>query len=200
MRVLKIGAGDRTRTGTLSPAVDFESTTSTIPSHRQLYFQWSSPKGPLRNRRSISEVHQKLLDIQFQKSIAMQSLSLTAAVRDELDFESATSTISSHRQVCYFHFLRFASAGVRLRCPKFYARFRLQNFDRCPSLGSLLPQLAAFPSLPRLSPKRRRRQQILSPLCLPFHHTGRCLTSIVHFGQNCKRKIAAFGSKVNIWP
>ena len=29
------GAGDRTRTGTLSPAVDFESTTSTIPSHRQ---------------------------------------------------------------------------------------------------------------------------------------------------------------------
>ena len=116
------------------------------------------------------------------------------------DFESATSTISSHRQVCYFHFLRFASAGVRLRCPKFYARFRLQNFDRCPSLGSLLPPLAAFPSLPRLSPKRRRRQQILSPLCLPFHHTGRCLTSIVHFGQNCKRKIAAFGSKVNIWP
>ena len=31
-----VGAGDRTRTGTLSPAVDFESTTSTIPSHRQL--------------------------------------------------------------------------------------------------------------------------------------------------------------------
>ena len=31
-----IGAGDRTRTGTLSPAVDFESTTSTIPSHRQV--------------------------------------------------------------------------------------------------------------------------------------------------------------------
>ena len=31
------GAGDRTRTGTLSPAVDFESTTSTIPSHRQVY-------------------------------------------------------------------------------------------------------------------------------------------------------------------
>ena len=32
------GAGDRTRTGTLSPAVDFESTTSTIPSHRQVIF------------------------------------------------------------------------------------------------------------------------------------------------------------------
>ena len=32
------GAGDRTRTGTLSPAVDFESTTSTIPSHRQISF------------------------------------------------------------------------------------------------------------------------------------------------------------------
>ena len=32
------GAGGRTRTGTLSPAVDFESTTSTIPSHRQVCF------------------------------------------------------------------------------------------------------------------------------------------------------------------
>ena len=32
----RYGAGDRTRTGTLSPAVDFESTTSTIPSHRQV--------------------------------------------------------------------------------------------------------------------------------------------------------------------
>ena len=29
IRVLFFGAGDRTRTGTLSPAVDFESTTST---------------------------------------------------------------------------------------------------------------------------------------------------------------------------
>ena len=40
------GAGDRTRTGTLSPAVDFESTTSTIPSHRQLrtYYIPSSSK------------------------------------------------------------------------------------------------------------------------------------------------------------
>ena len=35
------GAGDRTRTGTLSPAVDFESTTSTIPSHRQVLVQYS---------------------------------------------------------------------------------------------------------------------------------------------------------------
>ena len=47
--------------------------------------------GPFR--RSIK----KLLDIQFQKSIAMQSLSLTAAESDELDFESTTSTIPSHR-------------------------------------------------------------------------------------------------------
>ena len=34
MGICFFGAGDRTRTGTLSPAVDFESTTSTIPSHR----------------------------------------------------------------------------------------------------------------------------------------------------------------------
>ena len=36
------GAGDRTRTGTLSPAVDFESTTSTIPSHRQVCYTFIS--------------------------------------------------------------------------------------------------------------------------------------------------------------
>ena len=36
MGICFFGAGDRTRTGTLSPAVDFESTTSTIPSHRQV--------------------------------------------------------------------------------------------------------------------------------------------------------------------
>ena len=40
------GAGDRTRTGTPSLAVDFESTTSTIPSHRQIVFivQYTSAK------------------------------------------------------------------------------------------------------------------------------------------------------------
>ena len=37
MGICFFGAGDRTRTGTLSPAVDFESTTSTIPSHRRVY-------------------------------------------------------------------------------------------------------------------------------------------------------------------
>ena len=41
------GAGDRTRTGTLSPAVDFESTTSTIPSHRQVCFLYSNHQPPL---------------------------------------------------------------------------------------------------------------------------------------------------------
>ena len=35
------GAGDRTRTGTLSPAADFESATSTISSHRQVCISFS---------------------------------------------------------------------------------------------------------------------------------------------------------------
>ena len=37
-----VGAGDRTRTGTLSPAVDFESTTSTnsiTPAHNEVIIQ-----------------------------------------------------------------------------------------------------------------------------------------------------------------
>ena len=80
------------------------------------------------------------------------------------------------RCVTIGYILRSAArgAGVRLRCPKFPARFRSRNFDRCPSLGSLHPPPAALPSLPRLSPVRCRQRWILSPLRLPFHHTGRC--------------------------
>ena len=43
------GAGGRTRTGTLSPAVDFESTTSTIPSHRHRCF--NSIIHPVKNSK-----------------------------------------------------------------------------------------------------------------------------------------------------
>ena len=87
--------------------------------------------------------------------------------------------------------MRFASASVRLRCPKFLARISSRNFDRCPLLGSLLPPQAALPSLPRLEPVRHRRLRILSPLRLLFSHTGRCFYSIVHFVRNCKRKFYA---------
>ena len=36
LRDIKIGAGDRTRTGTVSLPGDFKSPVSTIPPHRQL--------------------------------------------------------------------------------------------------------------------------------------------------------------------
>jgi hypothetical protein len=36
--IYKVGAGGRTRTGTVLLPVDFESTTSAIPSHRQLRY------------------------------------------------------------------------------------------------------------------------------------------------------------------
>ena len=40
-----------------------------------------------------------------------------------------------------------------------------------------------------LEPVRHRWRRILSPLRLPFHHTGRCLTSILYFPVNCKQKL-----------
>jgi len=52
---------------------------------------------------------------------------------------------------------------VLLRCPKFFVRFRLQNFDRCHSLCSLLPPPAAVASLPTSIPlhiKRNRSDEI----------------------------------------
>ncbi len=39
-----------------------------------------------------------------------------------------------------------------------------------------------------LEPARCRQRWILSPLRLPFHHTGRCYLSIVHFFEKCKQK------------
>ena len=95
------------------------------------------------------------------------------------DFESATSTISSHRQVCYLLLLypRFTDCALRVPvsgcgAQNFQLAVRSRNFDRCPSLGSLLPPQAALPSLPRLEPVRHRWRRILSPLRLLFSHTG----------------------------
>ena len=39
-----------------------------------------------------------------------------------------------------------------------------------------------------LEPVRCRQRWILSPLRLPFHHTGRCLNSIHHVFENSKRE------------
>ncbi len=41
-----------------------------------------------------------------------------------------------------------------------------------------------------LEPVRCRQRRILSPLRLPFHHTGVCLYSIVHIFQKSKRNFA----------
>ena len=73
------------------------------------------------------------------------------------DFESATSTISSHRQVCYYSVKVCAECASRVPVSGCGARnflfaVRSRNFDRGPSLGSLLPPQAALTSLPRLSP------------------------------------------------
>ena len=43
-----------------------------------------------------------------------------------------------------------------------------------------------------LEPVRCRQRRILSPLRLPFHHTGRCSYSIVQFPEKSKRKVPFF--------
>jgi len=76
---------------------------------------------------------------------------------------------------------------------------RSRNFDRCPSLGSLFPPQAALPSLPRLSPVRHRWRRILSPLRLPFHHTGRCVTSNCA-GTGCASRVPVSGCGARNFP
>ena len=42
-----------------------------------------------------------------------------------------------------------------------------------------------------LEPVRHRWRWILSPLRLPFHHTGRCFYSIVQIQEKCKKKFSS---------
>ena len=111
----RYGAGGRTRTGTLSPAVDFESTTSTIPSHRQVCLMNHQPCwrivycGRLR-RRYVATVcgarcspWRKRLRRSPTAALAAPSLHPPQAALGlaTVDFESTTSTIPSHRQNAY---------------------------------------------------------------------------------------------------
>ena len=109
-----IGAGDRTRTGTLSPAVDFESTTSTIPSHRQVCYMNLQL---LLSTFYIVAAFQRQMSPSFAvpgdcpwrlrlrpsptAALAAPSLfpPLAALGLATVDFESTTSNIPSHRQV-----------------------------------------------------------------------------------------------------
>ena len=92
----RYGAGDRTRTGTLSPAVDFESTTSTnsiIPAH--YIFDENPRKQPLENggpfRRSIGNSEK----MKCEKVQENQGFASSKAGADESDFESASSANSN---------------------------------------------------------------------------------------------------------
>ena len=112
MGICFFGAGDRTRTGTLSPAADFESATSTISSHRQVCIsfsvtsrRWLFIVAALRRRMSPSfAVPDDRLGVNAfvaRRPLHLLRLRLTppqAALRlAPADFESATSTFFSHR-------------------------------------------------------------------------------------------------------
>ena len=109
-----------------------------------------------------------------------------------VDFESTTSTIPSHRQVCYLLYRSSAKAVILNMVAAFQAaecRHRL----RCPV--NVLGANAFVPHRPRYLLRLRftrhwRRsgshRWILSPLRLPFHHTGRCFHSIQHLFKNSK--------------
>ena len=107
------GAGDRTRTGTLSPAADFESATSTISSHRQVCIaifaasrRWLYIVAALRRRMSPSfAVPDDRLGGTPSLLVDRCTCCAFACIRhrrrsgSQRQILSATSTISSHRQV-----------------------------------------------------------------------------------------------------
>ncbi|MDD5883275.1 MAG: hypothetical protein PUD70_04235 [Firmicutes bacterium] len=82
-----------------TPATDgevvFESTTSTIPSHRQIYFQISTPKSFLGKRRAKPEGNSKNDTYSLSKSAAIPREIPHAGGFGEPDFESASSTNSN---------------------------------------------------------------------------------------------------------
>ena len=103
---------------------------------------------------------------------------------------------------------------------------RLENIDRCPSLPSLdsatgggrvapqtrtcglspLHQEKGYPDgvslflvpVTGLEPVRCRQRWILSPLRLPFHHTGRCVLIVAAFGGGMSPSFAVPGALLGI--
>ena len=51
-----------------------------------------------------------------------------------------------------------------------------------------------------LEPVRRNLQGILSPWCLPFHHTGRCMDILAFFSCNVKKISGSFVAGFEIQP
>ena len=138
------GAGDRTRTGTLSPAVDFESTTSTIPSHRQVCDSFFNRQPPLATincgrlrRRDVAIVcgarrSPRRERLRCSPTAAPAAPSLPppqAALRlAPVDFESTTSTIPSHRRA---HILYTRNSKI--------ARGKFQNLNLSESTATAAP-------------------------------------------------------------
>ena len=88
--------------------------------HRQRRAAWARLSPPVRVR--FQQRINPIVNVSFTMGfIGAGDRTRTGTPSLAADFESATSTISSHRQVWYF-IVRFAGAGVRLRCPKFPAR------------------------------------------------------------------------------
>ena len=111
-----IGAGDRTRTGTPSLAADFESATSTISSHRQVCFIFylmraSNALRACRCPVAVPEIFCSLFAHKISTAAPRSAPFLRHRRRSPHSpdshryavagggFASATSTISSHRQV-----------------------------------------------------------------------------------------------------
>ena len=97
------GAGGGTRTHTVSLPKDFESSSSTIPTHRHIQF-FALPRTKFRILEGSRNVRRDICSIiRYVKWIIPEYS--TRFHLTYLHFESATSTISSHRQVCLYNLL-----------------------------------------------------------------------------------------------
>ena len=92
-----VGAGGGTRTHTVSLPKDFESSSSTIPTHRHIQF-FAPPQTKFRilegSRNARRDICSIIRYVKWKTPEYSTQTQLTY-----LHFESATSTISSHRQV-----------------------------------------------------------------------------------------------------
>ena len=96
----KYGAGGGTRTHTSVTPKDFESSSSTIPTHRQIYF--STPRQAFPGIwGDMQEGCERQMKNRSRKTLDFPGLFPTPATDGEVVFESTTSTIPSHRRHPY---------------------------------------------------------------------------------------------------
>ena len=105
--------------------------------------------------------------------------------------------VACHVPTVAYHLLSFSLTTPFRKCVSSNLPKKANNPNPSPTGKSGSDYLCLVP-VTGLEPVRHRWRWILSPLRLPFHHTGRCFYSIVQIREKCKKKFSSPPGKARL--